>query len=57
LPDHPTGVDPTAQFVARVLIPVTAGTPPERDGAAVVVDNWSRRFVPSTRLLLRLIGA
>jgi hypothetical protein len=57
LPEHPTGLDPTALFVARVLIPVTAGTPPERDGAGVVVDNWSRRFVPSTRLLLRLIGA
>jgi len=56
LPEQPTGLDPTAQFVARVLIPVTAGTPPERDGAGVVVDNWSRRFVPSTRLLQRLLG-
>jgi hypothetical protein len=56
LPEHPTGADPTAQFIARVLIPVTAGLPPERDGAGVVVDNWSRRFVPSIRLLQRLIG-
>ncbi len=57
LPEHPTNVDPTALFVARVVIPVTGGPLPERDGTAVVVDNWSRRFVPSTRLLLRLIGA
>lgn len=57
LPEHPVGLDPTAIFVARVFIPVGGGTPPERDGDAVVVDNWSRRFVPSIRLLQRLTGA
>ena len=56
LPEQPTGLDPTAQFLARVLIPVSAGTPPARDGAGVVVDNWSRRFVASTHLLQRLLG-
>jgi hypothetical protein len=56
LPEHPTGMDPTAQFLARVVVPVTAGTPPDRNGEGVVVDNWSRRFVPSTRLLQRLLG-
>lgn len=56
LAEHPVGMDPTAQLLARVLIPVTAGDPPERDGAAVVVDNWSRRFVSSTRLLHDWLG-
>jgi hypothetical protein len=58
-PEHPLGVDPTAHFLARVLIPVIAGAPgeaPERDGDAVVVDNWARRFVPSTRLIQRWLG-
>jgi hypothetical protein len=57
LPEHPIGIDPTAQFLARVLIPVTADSPPERDGTAVLVDNWPRRFVPSNRLILRWLGA
>lgn len=57
LPEHPVGIDPTAQFVARVLIPVTADEPPERDGGGVVVDNWARRFVPSARLVQRWLGA
>lgn len=56
LPEHPRGIDPTAQLLARVLIPVGGGDPPERDGAAVLVDNWPRRFVPSTRLLQRWLG-
>lgn len=56
LPEHPVGTDPTAQLLARVLLPVTAGDPPERDGAAVVVDNWSRRFVSSIRLLHDWLG-
>jgi hypothetical protein len=56
LPEHPVGMDPTAQFFARVLIPVTADAPPQRDGEDVVVDNWSRRFVPSTRLIQRWLG-
>jgi len=52
--EHPQGVDSTAQFLARVLLPVQAGATPARiDGAAVVVDNWSRRFVPSSQLLQR----
>lgn len=56
LPEHPLGIDPTAIFVARILVPVGAGEPVERDGEAVVVDNWTRRFVPSIRLLQQLIG-
>ena len=57
LPEHPRDLDTTAIFLARVLIPVTTDTPPQRAGNAVVVDNWSRRFVPSTALLMRWIGA
>ena len=56
LPEHPRGIDPTAQLLARVLIPVGAGDPPTRDGAGVVIDNWPRRFVPSNRLLQRWLG-
>lgn len=56
LPEHPLGIDRSAQFLARVLIPVTAGNPPQRSGEAVVVDNWPRRFAPSNQMLQRWIG-
>lgn len=54
---HPPELDPTALFLARVLVPVTADNPPQRDGTAVLVDNWSRRFVPSAGLIARWLGA
>lgn len=56
LPEHPQGSDPTAQFLARMLIPVAASDPPTRIDAPVLVDNWARRFVPSAQLLQRWIG-
>lgn len=56
LPEHATGLDPTAQFLARLLIPVAAGNPPARVDGAVIVDNWARRFVPSTQLLQGWLG-
>jgi hypothetical protein len=56
LPEHPRGIDPTAQLLARALIPVGTDDPPERDGAGVMIDNWPRRFVPSNRLLQRWLG-
>ena len=56
LPEHATGLDPTAQFLARVLIPVAAGNPPVREDAAVIVDNGARRFVPSAQLLQRWLS-
>jgi hypothetical protein len=56
-PETPQGLDPTAIFLARVAIPATPDDPPQRDGTAVLVDNWSRRFVPSIALLMRWIGA
>ena len=54
--EHPRDFDPTAVFLARVLIPATADLPPQRDGTAVLVDNWSRRFIPSLGLLGRWVG-
>lgn len=56
LAEHATGVDPTAQFLARVLIPVAAGNPPTRTADAVLVDNWPRRFVPSAQFVQRWLG-
>lgn len=57
LAEHPRDLDPSAVFLARVLVPVTADLPPQRDGTAVLVDNWSRRFAPGLGLLSRWIGA
>ena len=56
LPEQPDGLDPTAVFIARVLIPVAAGDPPVRQGDAVLVDNWHRRIIPSASLLAQWIG-
>ena len=56
LPEHPQGLDRTAVFLARVVVPVGAANPPARAGAAVVVDSWARRFVPSALLLGRWAG-
>jgi hypothetical protein len=52
LPEQPSSLaDRSAVFLGRVLLPVTADNPPQRDGTGVLVDNWSRRFVPSNGLL------
>jgi hypothetical protein len=56
-PGHPPNLDPTAVFLARVFIPVDAASSPGRTGAAPVVDNYSRRFIPSGPLLARWLGA
>jgi hypothetical protein len=56
LPEQPTGIDPTAVFISRVLIPVAAGDPPLRQGTAVLADNWRRRFIPSAALLAQWTG-
>jgi hypothetical protein len=56
LPEQPTGIDPTAVFIGRVLIPVAAGDPPQRLGTAVLADNWRRRFIPSASLLAQWTG-
>ena len=56
-PGHPPGLDPTAVFLARVLVPVGPDDPPQRTGETVGIDNFSRRFVASEALLARWVGA
>src|SRR5438045_3872814 len=43
-PGHPPGLDPTAVFLARVLVPVGPDDPPQRTDETVGIDNFSRRF-------------
>ena len=54
---HPRELDPTAVFLARVIVPVGAANPPARTADPVLVDNYSRRFVPAAALIARWIGA
>jgi hypothetical protein len=61
LREHAAGQDPTALFLARLLLPATpAPTVDERPlrtaGAVVSVDNESRRFVYSVVALARWLG-
>ena len=56
LAEHPDGIDVSAQFLARLLIGVGPGNPPEPDWSLLVVDNWPRRFAPSAQLLQRWLG-
>lgn len=55
-PEHPADMDRSAVFLGRVFIPVGAGDPPERTDDAPLVDNWSRRFLPSAALLAQWAG-
>jgi hypothetical protein len=60
--DPPAGqapkTDPTAVFLARVLIPVASTSKPiARTSDAPIVDNYSRRFIPTAELLARFTGA
>lgn len=58
LPEQPiTLTDRTAVLLARIVIPVTADNPPQRDGSNVLVDNWSRRFLPPAHLVTRWLSA
>ncbi len=57
LREHPDGVDRSAVYLARVLLPVDAADPPVRNAEAVRVDNWRRRFVPAISMISRWIGA
>lgn len=54
--EHPNGMDASAVFVARVLIPVDAGDATVRSGSAVLVDNFGRRFLPGAGVLARWVG-
>lgn len=55
--EHPAGLDTSAVFLARVLIPVedTAG-PPQRTADPPIVDNFARRFLPPVPLLAQCAG-
>lgn len=61
LPEHTSGQDTTAVFLARLVVPATQGAtdedPPERTpGEAVQVDNDSRAFVYTANALARWLG-
>jgi hypothetical protein len=56
LSEQPPDIDPTAVFLCRVVVPVTTDNPPQRQDKPVLVDNWSRRFVPAVALLQRWLG-
>lgn len=45
LPEHRVGQDPASIFLARMVIPATAGSPPVRTSDPVTVDNLRRPFV------------
>ncbi len=58
LPEQPPTIeDRTAVFLGRVLIPVNADNPPLRVAGTVLVDNWSRRFLPSLNLVSQWLAA
>lgn len=59
LPEHPPGLDPSAVFLGRVFLPVSAANPPTRLAAATgtpIIDNWGRRFLPPLGLLSQWLG-
>lgn len=55
-PEQPPEIDPSAVFLARVLLPVTAANPPARTADAPLVDNWARRFLPPAALFAQWAG-
>ncbi|MDB5801319.1 MAG: hypothetical protein JWL63_2258 [Rhodocyclales bacterium] len=55
-PEQPTEMDRSAVFLARVFLPVGAANPPVRTADVPLVDNWSRRFLPSAALFAQWAG-
>lgn len=56
-PEQPDGVDPSAVFLGRLLLPAeVASTPPTRSAQPPLIDNWSRRFLPPQPLLAQWLG-
>ena len=49
--EHPSGLDPSAVFIARVLLPVDNSLVPQRTAEPPLVDNHARRFLPALGLL------
>lgn len=57
-PEHRPGQNPADLFLARLMIPVTAGSPPERNPSLPAgADNTQRRMAYSAPDLLALIRA
>jgi hypothetical protein len=56
LPEHAEGQDTTAVFLARFVIPATAGSPPLRTIGLISPDNDSRGFAYPVALLARWLG-
>jgi hypothetical protein len=56
LAEHAAGQDTTSVFLARFVIPATAGNPPVRTTDAIVPDNESRTFVYTASALARWLG-
>lgn len=57
--EYPPGFDQTSVFLARILIPVTAGAagePPNYNLNAITIDNLSRLFLFPASLVARSIG-
>jgi hypothetical protein len=54
--EHLTVQDHTAVFIARVILPASSGLPPTRTDGAVIVDNYSRKFVYPAPAAARLFG-
>jgi hypothetical protein len=57
--EYPPGFDQTSVFLARILIPVTAGDPgqpPKYDLNAISIDNLSRLFLYPASLAARSMG-
>jgi hypothetical protein len=56
-PEHVVGQNPTAVFLARLTIPLTADDPPQRDTTQdVVVQNDVRQFVYTAGALVSWLG-
>jgi hypothetical protein len=56
LAEHAAGQDATAVFLARFIIPATAGAPPLRTVGPITPDNESRGFVYPAAVLARWLG-
>jgi len=56
-PEQPAGIDRSAVFLARVLLPVGAADPPVRTADVPLVDNYGRRFLPPAALFAQWAGA
>ncbi|KQU77060.1 MULTISPECIES: hypothetical protein [unclassified Rhizobacter] len=56
-PEQPPGIDRSAIFLARVLLPVDNANPPVRGAGAPAVDNFGRRFLPPAALFAQWAGA